>query len=83
MSDIGVDLYRGIDGLKIVHVSKANLFTGSNGVGKNAFLEDILLLNILDINTLLWNDNILRIPDPIVDTMSEQSGEFIELYGTE
>lgn len=83
LSAFAVVHYRSIGGLVIPRLTKANLFTGYNGVGKTALLEAIWLFNGRDNGTLFWNNNILRSPDQVLDPISELSSGHIELIGDE
>ena len=83
LTEFKVSRYRSVGGLAIPYLTKANLLTGYNGVGKTALLEAIWLFNGRDNGSLLWNQNILRSPDPVLDPISELSAGSIELSGSE
>ena len=77
--------YRGIDGLSLPKLSRVNLITGANGVGKTALIEAIWLFMGRYNPRLLWNANVQRSTNPIaiVNPVSGLSGDSIELQGTE
>lgn len=77
--------YRGIDGLSLPELSRVNLITGANGVGKTALVEAIWLFMGRYYPRLLWNANVQRLTNPIaiVNPVSGLSGGSIELQGTE
>ena len=75
--------YRGISGLSLQGLSRANLITGVNGIGKTAIIEAIWLFTGRHNTPLLWNANIQRSFDPVVDPVAELSDGFIEIRGIE
>jgi len=75
--------YRGIDGLSLP-LSKANLITGANGVGKTALIEAIWLFTGRYNPGLLWNNNVQRFASPILDPIPRLTdGERLEFRGKE
>ena len=75
--------YRGIDGLSLPALTPANLVTGVNGIGKTALLEAIWLFTGRHNPTLLWNANVQRSGEPVLDPVSRLSRGALELHGTE
>ncbi len=75
--------YRGIDGLSLPKLSHANLITGANGVGKTALIEAIWLFMGRHNTQLLWNANVQRSSHTAMNPVSELSGDYVELRGTE
>ena len=75
--------YRGIDGLSLPKLSRVNLITGANGVGKTALIEAIWLFMGRYNPRLLWNANVQRPTNPIMNPVSGLSGNSIKLRGTE
>ena len=75
--------YRGIDGLSLPKLSHANLITGANGVGKTALVEAIWLFMGRYNLELLWNPNVQRSTNPIVDPVSDLSNKSLRLRGTD
>ena len=75
--------YRGIDGLSLPRLSRANLVTGVNGVGKTALIEAIWLFLGRPRPSLLWNANVQRSGNPVVDPVMTLSDGVLELRGTE
>lgn len=75
--------YRGINGLSLNSLSRTNLITGINGIGKTALIEAIWLFTGRHNTPLLWNTNIQRSFNPVVDPVAELSDGFIELRGLE
>ena len=77
--------YRGIDGLSLPKLSRVNLITGANGVGKTALIEAIWLFMGRYHPRLLWSGTVQRLTNPtaIVNPVSELSGDSIELQGTD
>ena len=75
--------YRGIDGLSLPRLSRANLVTGVNGVGKTALIEAIWLFLGRHNPSLLWNANVQRSGNPVVDPVASLSDGVLELRGTE
>jgi hypothetical protein len=75
--------YKGIDGLSLPRLSRANLITGVNGVGKTALIEAIWLFMGRYNPMLLWNANVQRARNPVRDPVNRLSGSVLELHGTE
>ena len=75
--------YRGIDGLSLQNMSRANLITGVNGIGKTALIEAIWLFVGRRNPRLLWNINVQRSDHPVIDPIAELSAGFVELQGRE
>ena len=75
--------YRGIDGLALPHLCQANLVTGVNGIGKTALLEAMWLFSGRYNPMLLWNANVQRSSNPILDPVSRLSNGELELHGAE
>ena len=75
--------YRGIDGLSLQNMSRANLITGVNGIGKTALIEAIWIFTGRRNPGLLWNTNVQRSNHPVIDPVAELSDSFIELRGKE
>lgn len=75
--------YRGISGLSLKNLSRANLVTGVNGTGKTALIEAIWLFTGRYNTALLWNRNVQRSDHPVMDPVAELSDGFIELRGKE
>lgn len=75
--------YRGIDGLSLPRLSRANLVTGVNGVGKTALLEAMWLFTGRHSPILLWNANVQRSGEPVLDPVAQLSRGALELHGVE
>ena len=75
--------YRSIDGLSLQNMSRANLITGVNGIGKTALIEAIWIFTGRRNPGLLWNRNVQRSNHPVIDPVAELSDGFIELRGKE
>lgn len=75
--------YRSIDGLSLRNMSRANLITGVNGIGKTALIEAIWLFTGRRNPGLLWNRNVQRSNHPVIDPVAELSDGFIEFRGKE
>ena len=75
--------YRGIDGLSLPVLTPANLVTGVNGVGKTALLEAMWLFTGRHNPTLLWNANVQRTGDHVLDPVARLSRGVLELHGME
>ena len=75
--------YKGIDGLSLPRLSRANLITGVNGVGKTALIEAIWLFMGRYNPMLLWNANVQRAHNPVRNPVDRLSGQVLELLGTE
>ena len=75
--------YRGIDGLSLPRLSHANLVTGVNGIGKTALLEAIWLFIGRYNPVLLWNANVQRSTNPVLDPVARLSSGTLELHGVE
>ena len=83
LASFGAVHYRGIDGLSLPHLSHANLVTGVNGIGKTALLEAIWLFTGRYNPMLLWNANVQRSANPVLDPVARLSGGKLELHGVE
>lgn len=83
LTSFGVVRYRGIDGLSLPRLSHANLVTGVNGIGKTALLEAIWLFTGRYNPMLLWNANVQRSANPVLDPVARLSGDTLELHGVE
>ena len=75
--------YRSIDGLSLPHLSQANLVTGVNGIGKTALLEAMWLFAGRYNPMLLWNANVQRSANPVLDPVARLSSDILELHGVE
>ena len=75
--------YRGIDGLTLPRMSKANLITGANGIGKTALLEAMWLFTGRYNPGLLWSPNVQRFPGPTLNPISRLTDSELELHGEE
>ena len=75
--------YRSIDGLSLPHLSQANLITGVNGIGKTALLEAMWLFAGRYNPMLLWNANVQRSANPVLDPVARLSSDILELHGVE
>lgn len=75
--------YRGIDGLSLPRLSRANLITGVNGVGKTALIEAIWLFMGRYKPMILWNGNVHRSSNDVLDPIAKLAGSVLELRGTE
>lgn len=75
--------YRGIDGLSLPKLSHANLITGANGVGKTALVEAIWLFMGRYNLGLLWNPNVQRSTNQIVNPILELSDKPLTFRGTD
>lgn len=83
LASFGAVHYRGIDGLSLPRLSHANLVTGVNGIGKTALLEAIWLFTGRYNPMLLWNANVQRSANPVLDPVARLSGGKLELHGVE
>ena len=83
LTSFGAVHYRGIDGLSLPRLSHANLVTGVNGIGKTALLEAIWLFTGRYNPMLLWNVNVQRSANPVLDPVARLSGGKLELHGVE
>ena len=83
LSRFEVVRYRGINGLSLPSLSRANLVTGVNGVGKTALLEALWLFIGRYNPALLWNANVNRSSHRILDPVASLSGSVLELHGVE
>lgn len=83
LSKFSVVHYRGIDGVSLPHLSKANLITGENGVGKTALIEAMWLFTGRYNPSLLWNANVQRTLSSPVDPISRLTNKGVELRGME
>ena len=75
--------YRGIDGLSFPHLAPANLITGVNGVGKTAVLEAMWLFTGRHNTSLLWNANVQRSNNAVLDPVARLAKNALELRGSE
>lgn len=75
--------YRGIDGLSLNKLSRVNLITGVNGIGKTALIEAIWLFTGRHNTPLLWNPNVQRSFNPVIDPIAELSDGYIEIRAKE
>ena len=66
--------YRGIDGLSLPRLTRANLVTGVNGIGKTALLEAIWLFMKRHNPVLLWDANVQRSDEPVLDPVARLGG---------
>lgn len=73
--------YRGIDGLSLPKLSRVNLITGANGVGKTALIEAIWLFMGRYNPRLLWDATVQRSTNPIVNPVSDLSDKSLILRG--
>ena len=83
LTNFGAVHYRGIDGLSLPRLSHANLVTGVNGIGKTALLEAIWLFTGRYNPMLLWNANVQRSTNPVLDPVARLSSGTLELHGVE
>ena len=83
LNSFEVGHYRGIDGVSLPHLSRANLITGANGIGKTALIEAMWLFTGRDNSHLWWNANVQRSRDDVVDPISELTKDIVKLSGTE
>ncbi len=83
LNNFDVVRYRGIDGLSIRHLSRANLITGANGVGKTALIEAMWLFTGRHNPGLLWNTNLQRTHSSPANPLSRLTEGELELRGTE
>lgn len=75
--------YRGIDGLSLPKLSRVNLITGANGVGKTALIEAIWLFMGRYDASLLWDPKVQRSTNPIENPVSALSDKSLILRGTD
>ena len=75
--------YRGIDGLSLPCLTRANLVTGVNGIGKTALLEAMWLFTGRHNPMLLWNANVQRSGNSVLDPVARLSRGVLELHGVE
>lgn len=75
--------YRGIDGLSLPRLSRANLITGVNGVGKTALIEAIWLFMGRYKPMILWNVNVHRSGNVVLDPITRLSDSVLEFRGME
>ena len=66
--------YRGIDGLSLPRLTRANLVTGVNGIGKTALLEAMWLFMKRHNPVLLWDANVQRSDEPVLDPVARLGG---------
>ena len=75
--------YRGIDGLSLPRLTRANLVTGVNGIGKTALLEAMWLFTGRYNPSLLWNAHVQRSTTPVLNPIAALSTDILELHGVE
>ena len=75
--------YRGIDGLSLPRLSRANLVTGVNGIGKTALLEAMWLFIGRYRPALLWSEHVHRSGNQVLDPIDELANGMLELHGVE
>ncbi len=83
LNSFSVGRYRGIDGLSLPRLSKANLITGANGVGKTALIEAMWLFTGRYDPSLLWNINLHRTQIGLANPILRLAGGDLELCGVE
>lgn len=83
LNSFNVVRYRGIDGLSLSNMSKVNLITGENGVGKTALIEAMWLFTGRYNPTLLWNTNVQRTQSGSANPLSRLTDGDLELRGVE
>lgn len=83
LSNFSAIRYRGIDGVSLPQLSKANLITGANGVGKTALIEAMWLFTGRHNPGLLWNANIQRSSGSALDPVSRLTDGELEIHGVE
>lgn len=83
LSSFEIVRYRGLDGVSFPHLTRANLVTGVNGIGKTAALEAMWLFTGRYNIPLLWNANVQRSVKPVLDPISRLAGGTLELCGVE
>lgn len=83
LSSFNAVRYRGINGLSIPQLSRANLVTGENGVGKTALIEAMWLFVNRYNPKCLWNPNVLRTGNRTLDPVSTLADGELELHGIE
>ena len=74
--------YRGINDLSL-SLFHANLVTGVNGIGKTALLEAMWLFTGRYSPGLLWNANVQRTTNPVLDPIARLSDGVLEFHGEE
>ena len=75
--------YRGIDGLSLPRLSRANLVTGVNGIGKTALLEAMWLFVGRHRPALLWSEHVHRSGNQVLDPVEELANGLLDLHGVE
>lgn len=75
--------YRGIDGLSFPRLANANLVTGVNGIGKTAVIEAMWLFAERYNTLFLWNPDLQRSDNPILDPIAKLANGVLELEGME
>ena len=83
LSSFEVVHYRGIDGLSLSPLTRVNLVTGSNGIGKTALLEAIWLFGKRYSPESVWHRDVQRSDRPVMDPVAELSGGTLKICGTE
>ena len=75
--------YRGINGVSLPRLTRANLVTGVNGIGKTALLEAMWLFTGRYNPALLWNAHVQRSTTPVLNPIAVLSTDILELHGVE
>ena len=75
--------YRGLDGVTFPSLTRANLVTGVNGIGKTAVLEAMWLFTGRYNTPLLWNANVQRVNKPVLDPIGSLTTGSLKLVGKE
>ncbi len=76
--------YRGIDGLSIPKLARANLITGANGIGKSALLEAMWIFSgRYNTSRLLWNASLQRNSSPVLNPLAALAADgVLEVCGS-
>ena len=83
LSRFEVKRYRGIDGLTVPCLTRANLLTGPNGIGKSSLIEAMWLLTGRYNPQLIWNANIQRFWENAANPLESLSNDVLEVFGIE
>ena len=75
--------FRGLDGLALKKLTKANLITGANGIGKTALIEAMWIFTGRYKPNILWNANVQRSPTPPLNPISQLASDELKLRGVE